>query len=109
MKNNQISQNNELKINNLRKLIAELYLQKAQISLDKINIDNTIKQGVKNRTININSVELNIRNSLYNDLRSIVTQIAIKENELSKLEQSTDLKYLFKNSKNKIKKTKSKK
>ncbi len=105
MKNNQ---NNDLKINNLRKLIAELYLQKAQISLDKINIDNTIRQGVKNGTINTNSAELNTRNSLYNDLRSIVTQIAIKENELSKLEQSTDLKYLFENSKSKIKKRKSK-
>ncbi len=106
MKNNQ---NIELNINNLRKLIAELYLQKAQISLDKINLENTIKQGVKNGTINSNSTELNTRNSLYNDLRSIVTQIAIKENELSKLEQSSDLKYLFENSKSKIKKKSSKK
>lgn len=99
--------NTEVQINNLRKLIAELYLQKSQISLDKINIDNTIKQGVKNNTINKNSNELNTRNSLYNDLRSIVTQIAIKENELSKLEQSNDLKYLLNKSESKTKKTKS--
>ncbi len=107
MKNNQ--NNNENKINNLRKLIAELYLQKAQINLQKIELDNTIKQGVKNGTINKNSNEFNTRNSLFNDLRSIVTQIAIKENELSKLEQITDLKYLFGNKKNEIKKRKSKK
>ena len=106
MKNNQ--NNNETKINNLRKLIAELYLQKAQISLQKLELDNTIKQGVKNGTINKNSNEFNTRNSLFNDLRSIVTQIAIKENELSKLEQITDLKYLFENSNKKTKKKKSK-
>ncbi len=99
--------NTEVQINNLRKLIAELYLQKAQISLDKINIDNTIKQGIKNGTINKNSNELNTRNSLYNDLRSIVSQIAIKENELSKLEQSNDLKYLLNKSESKTKKQKS--
>ncbi len=103
MKKNQ--NNNEIKINNLRKIIAELYLQKAQINLQKLELDNTIKQGIKNGTINKNSNEFNTRNSLFNDLRSIVTQIAIKENELSKIEQSHDLAYLFNNlSKKKIKK-----
>ncbi len=105
------SNNNEVKINQLEKIIADLYLQKAQLNIQKLNTNNIIKEASKNGTLqNNNSSEklLNTRNSIYNDLRNTVTQIANKENELSKLEQTNDLKYLFENSSKSSKKSKKK-
>ena len=105
------SNNNELKINDLQKIIADLYLQKAQLNIQKLNTNNIIKEGVKNGTLKNNKSKeelINTRNSIYNDLRNTVTQIANKENELSKLEQTTDLKYIFENNSSKKSSKKSK-
>ena len=80
----------ENQINNLRKSIAELYLQKAQKNIDKLDINQQIKKS----TTNNRSSLLEKRTQTYQELRDLVTQIAEKENELSILEEESDLKYI---------------
>ncbi len=81
----------ENQINNLRRCIAELYLQKAQKNIDKLDINQQIKKS----TTNNRSSLLEKRTQTYQELRDLVTQIAEKENELSILEEESDLKYII--------------
>lgn len=86
----------ENQITNLRKEVAELYLQKAKKNIDKLNINQQIK---KSKTNNRSSL-LEERTQIYQNLRNLVTQIAEKENELSLLEEQEDLKYILPKNKN---------
>lgn len=86
----------ENQITNLRKEVAELYLQKAQKNIDKLNINQQIKKSKTNHRSSL----LEERTQIYQNLRDLVTQIAEKENELSLLEEQEDLKYILPKNKN---------
>ncbi len=94
----------ENKITNLRKEIAELYLKKAQLGIQKINIETEIKNNYKNKLLSGINSQLDMRKNIYNALRSIVLEIAHRENQLSELEEVNDIKFLKNGGKKSIKK-----